>query len=272
MHSAITVSLVPQTKGGPFVFSNGLTDAAEHAARLGFDALEIFPPNADAIDRTELRALLRRHPLKVAAIGTGGGWVCHRLTLTHSDAAIRQQAHAFVRGIIDVAGEFGAPAVVGSIQGRGEGAVTREQALAQLGDALGELSGHANRHGMPLLCEPLNRYESNLCTRIGETAAWLRKLGLSNVRVLADLFHMNIEEADLAAALREAGPAIGHVHFADSNRHAVGFGHTAIAPIMAALRAIDYSGYLSAEIFPLPDPLAAAQRTIAAFRENIARP
>jgi sugar phosphate isomerase/epimerase len=267
VRSAITVSLVPQARGGPFVFWNGLADAAEQAARLGFDALEIFPPAAAAIDQAELRALLERHGLDVAAIGTGGGWVVQRLTLTHADAAVREQARAFIREIIDVAGKFGAPAIIGSMQGRWEGGVTREQALAWLGEALDELAGHAARHGVPLLCEPLNRYETNLLNRVSDSAAWLRTLPTRNVRILADLFHMNIEDADLAGAIRDAGPLVGHVHFADSNRRAIGFGHTDVAPINAALREIGYAGYLSAEIFPLPDSAAAARQTIDAFRK-----
>jgi sugar phosphate isomerase/epimerase len=271
VRSAITVSLVPQTKGGPFVFSNGLDEAAEHAARLGFDALEIFPPAASAIDPASLRALLARHRLQLAALGTGAGWVCHKLTLTHADAAVRSQARDFVRAIVDAAGDFGAPAIIGSMQGCHEGDVTREQAFAWLGEALDDLGGHAQRHGVPLLLEPLNRYETNLCNRLSDTAAWLRTRRATNVRILADLFHMNIEEADLAAAFRAAGPLVGHVHFADSNRRAIGFGHTAVAPALAALREIGYSGYLSAEIIPLPDPLAAATRTIQSFQENIAR-
>jgi sugar phosphate isomerase/epimerase len=75
-------------------------------------------------------------------------------------------------------------------------------------------------------------------------------------------------EADPAAALRAAGPLVGHVHFADSNRRAVGLGHTAVAPIAAALREIGYAGYLSAEILPLPDPETAARQTIAALRAH----
>jgi len=86
------------------------------------------------------------------------------------------------------------------------------------------------------------------------------------VQILADLFHMNIEEADLAAALRVGRGWIGHVHFADSNRQAIGSGHTRLEPIIAALREIGYEGYLSAEIFPLPDALAAARQTIQSFR------
>ena len=270
MLSAITVSLVPETKGGPFVFSNGLADAFAQASALGFDAVEIFPRAPDMPELAEVPALVARHGRKVAAVGTGAGWVVHRLTLTSADAAVRGRAREFVRGIIDFAGRFGAPAILGSMQGRWEGPVTREQALAWLAEALEELGEHAARHGVPLLYEPLNRYETNLFNRLGETAEWLGTLRTRNVRILADLFHMNIDEADSAAALREAGGLVGHVHFADSNRRAVGMGQTRMEPILAALRAIGYRGYLSAEIFPLPDPAAAARQTIAAFRTQTA--
>jgi len=97
----------------------------------------------------------------------------------------------------------------------------------------------------------------------------LKGLGTANVKLLADLYHMNIEEADLAAALRGAAGYVGHVHFADSNRRAAGFGHTDFAPVVAALRDTGYAGYLSAEVLPLPDPEAAAKQTIASFRKYV---
>lgn len=272
MRSAITVSLVPEARGGPFVFWQGLADACEQAAALGYDAIEIFPPSAEAVTASSsaLRELLARYKLSVAAVGTGAGWVVHKLHLTHADETVRRRAREFIRGIIDAAGSFGAPAIIGSMQGRWEGAVTREQALGWLAEALEDLGTHASRYGVPLLYEPLNRYETNLCNRLGETATWLRALRTDNVRILADLFHMNIEEADSAAALREARALVGHVHFADSNRRAIGLGHTAVVPIIAALRNIGYAGYLSAETLPLPDTETAARQTIAAFRQHLA--
>jgi sugar phosphate isomerase/epimerase len=269
MRSAITVSLVPETKSGPFVFSDGLEDACRRAAEIGFDAIEVFPRSASSIDVAELSSLLERHRLRVAAMGTGAGWVVQKLTLTHPDSAVRTQAREFIRSIIDLAGRFGAPAIIGSMQGRWEGNLTRGQGLVHLGDALNELGEHAARHSVPLLFEPLNRYETNVFNRLGETAAWLRDLKTRNVRILADLFHMNIDEANSPAALREAGALIGHVHFADSNRRAIGMGQTAVRPIVAALREIGFAGYLSAEILPLPDALSAARQTIAAFREHV---
>ncbi len=267
MRSAITVSLVPQAAGGPFVFWNGLADACEQASAHGFDAIEIFPPNAAALDVPAIRELVARHKLTVAAVGTGGGWVVNKWTLTHADAAIRAQAREFIRGIIDTAAALGAPAILGSMQGRWEGGVSREQALAWLGEALDDLGEHAAKLGVPFFYEPLNRFETNLFNRLGDTAAWLRTLRTKNVRILADLFHMNIEEADIAAAFRDAADLIGHVHFADSNRRAVGLGHTDIASAYAALDKIGYDGFLSAEILPLPDPQTAARETMRSFQK-----
>ena len=267
MRSAITVSLVPQAAGGPFVFRNGLADACEQASALGFDAIEIFPPNAAALDVAAIRELIAKHKLTVAAVGTGGGWVVNKWTLTHADAAIRAQAREFVRGIIEAAAALGAPAILGSMQGRWEGGVSREQALAWLGEALEDLGAHAANLGTVFLYEPLNRFETNLFNRVGDTAAWLRTLRTRNVRILADLFHMNIEEADIAAAITDAGDLIGHVHFADSNRRAVGLGHTDIASAYAALDKIGYAGFLSAEILPLPDAETAARETMRSFQK-----
>lgn len=272
MRSAVTVSLVPEAKAGPFVFHDGLAAGCAQAAALGFDAVEIFPPSAAALEAGELTALLSQHRLRVAAIGTGAGWVVRKLSLTSPEATVRRDARAFIAEIVEFAGRFGAPAIIGSMQGRWDTAtgVSRERALSWLGEALADLGARAAQQGVPLLYEPLNRYETNLFNRVGDTAAWLRAQKIGNVKLLADLFHMNIEETDSAAALREAGDLVGHVHFADSNRRAIGFGQTRIAPIIGALRAIGYTGYLSAEIFPLPDASAAAAQTIKAFKQALA--
>ena len=117
-----------------------------------------------------------------------------------------------------------------------------------------------------LLYEPLNRYETNLINTQSEAAQFLTGLRTRHVKILADLYHMNIEEANLADAVRAGGAHIGHVHFADSNRRAAGMGHTDFAPVVAALREVGYAGYLSAEVLPLPDPDAAARQTVESFR------
>ena len=267
IRSAITVCLVPESRSGPFVFHDGLEAGLAQAKEHGCDAVEIFPPHADDLDGLALRGLLRTHGLQLAAMGTGAGWVRRKLTLTDPDPHVRMCARDFIGAVIDFAGGFGAPAIIGSMQGRWGGDVSKEQALAWLREELDQLGPRAHALESTLLLEPLNRYESNLFNTVAETLAFLDTLRTKNVKLLCDLFHMNLEEADLAAALRLAGPRLGHVHFADSNRRAIGLGHTDVAPIAAALKDIGYAGYVSAEVLPLPDAATAARQTISSFRQ-----
>ncbi|HUG68618.1 MAG TPA: TIM barrel protein, partial [Pirellulaceae bacterium] len=163
--SAVTVSLVSQARGGPFVFWDDLSAAAEKAAGLGFDAIEIFAPSPSVVNIAELKTLLAKHHLKLAAVGTGAGMVIHGLSLIDPNPARRAQAADFVRGIIDMGGPFGAPAIIGSMQGKWGGDQSRDEALALLGQALEELGEYAAKYDVPLIYEPLNRYETNLiCT------------------------------------------------------------------------------------------------------------
>lgn len=268
IRSALTITLVPEAKGGPFVFAE-LGEGYRAAREMGFDAVEIFPPDARAV-RDALPAL-REHGLALAAVGTGGGAVRHKLSLSHADPEHRQRARDFVRSLIDAAAEMGAAAIVGSMQGRWGDGVDRETVLQYLSDALHDLGEHARARGMPLLFEPLNRYETNLINTLADAARFVDPLAGGNVRVLADLFHANIEEADIAESIRAAAGHVGHVHWADSNRRAAGLGHTDFAPIATALRQTGFSGCVSAEVFALPDPQAAARHTIESFRQHFPR-
>src|SRR5438067_211115 len=136
--SAVTVSLVPEARGGPFVFWDDLPAACRKAGELGYDAVEIFPSGPDSIDAKALPGLLRDSHLAVAAVGTGAGWVKHKLHLCLPEAADRAKAKTFIRSIIDVGGEFNAPAIIGSMQGKW-GDVPKETATAYLIDTLNEL-------------------------------------------------------------------------------------------------------------------------------------
>ncbi|MDY3557258.1 sugar phosphate isomerase/epimerase family protein [Gemmata sp. JC717] len=269
MLSAVTISLVPEARGGPFVYWDDLAEGCREAAARGFDAVEVFPPDADAVDPAVLRSLLDEHGLALAAVGTGAGWVKHKLSLTSPDATVRDKAIAFVKSVMDLAARFEAPAIIGSMQGRWGDGVTKPEALRYLGHALFKLDAHAADLGTTLLYEPLNRYETNLVNTLGDAVTLLNAIGAERVKILADLYHMNIEETNLADAIRGAGPRIGHVHFADSNRRAAGLGHTDFVPVVAALVEVGYAGYLSAEILPLPDADTAARQTVAAFRRLV---
>jgi len=266
MKSCITISLVEEARGGPFVLWDGLQESISFAGQLGFDAVEIFAPSVAALQLDHLGGWLDQAGVKLAALGTGAGWVKHRLQLADADASRREQARQFVRTIIDAAGAFNAVAIIGSMQGRSDQTVSRENALAYLAEALQDGGQHAAQYGVPLVYEPLNRYETNQCCTVAQGVALLESLDTKNVRLLCDLFHMGIEESSIADALIRGGDHVGHIHFVDSNRRAVGYGHMQFGPILAALRSIGYDGYLCAEAFPWPDPHEAARQTMRAFQ------
>jgi sugar phosphate isomerase/epimerase len=92
-----------------------------------------------------------------------------------------------------------------------------------------------------LLHEPLNRYETNLSDLQADAAAFLHDRRIANVKLLCDLFHMSIEEADLGATITACADLVGHVHRADSNRRAIGRGHTGPRATRRCGRSIDGS-------------------------------
>lgn len=266
MKSCITISLVEEARGGPFVLWDGLEESITFAAQLGYDAVEIFAPGVETIDAKSLTKMLDDAGIRLAALGTGAGWVKHKLQLADADAGRRDEAKKFVRSIIDLAGQFGAAAIIGSMQGPSGHTGDAKTARGYLMDALEDGGAHAAQYNAPLIYEPLNRYETRQCCTVADGVAMLESLSTDNVRLLCDLFHMNIEETDIAAALRIGGKWVGHIHFVDSNRRPVGLGHMNFGPIIAALRAIDYQSYLCAEAFPYPDPHEAARQTMRAYK------
>lgn len=262
IRSAVTISLVPEARGGPFLFWDDLPSACQAAAKFEFDAIEILPPAAEAIPAAQLWRLLNEHDLKVAAIDTGAGWLKHQWTLTDADASVRQKARDFVRSIIDFAAPFGAPTIVGSMQGSWGNGLDRDTALGYLEDALAELADHAKPSRVPLLYEPLNRNGTNLVNKMADAVALMERLATDNVRLLCDLYHMSIEETDIPAALHSAGKHLGHLHLVDSNRRPAGCGALNFEPIAVALEQIGYNGYASAAALPWPDSTSAAKQSM----------
>ncbi len=267
--TAVTLCRVAEAAAGPFLFHNDLATGFVKAAEHGFDAVELFLPEPNAHSVAEIEALQAEYGLGVAAIGTGAGMVKYGLSLTDPDAGQREKATQYILEMVEFAGRMQAPAILGSMQGRWGVEVSRDQALGWLADALKVIGEAAGKHDVPFIYEPLNRYETNLINRVGEAADWVRANDLGNIVLLADMFHMNIEEVNVADAMRAGGDLIGHVHYADSNRHAMGFGHTDAAPVIEALKEIAYDATLSAEIFPLPDADQAAAQTLKSIRSHL---
>ena len=128
---------------------------------------------------------------------------------------------------------------------------------AVLLEGLAQLGEHAAREGTTLALEPLNRYEDHMVNRIEQAVELIETLGLPSVRVLADTYHMNIEEDEPTSALVRAAPWLGHVQVSDSNRLQPGAGHLDWAALLGTLDAIGYSGHLALECRLRGEPAGA---------------
>jgi sugar phosphate isomerase/epimerase len=122
-----------------------------------------------------------------------------------------------------------------------------EEDTAVLVEALTELGEHAASEGIEIYLEPLNRYEDHMINSLADGVQLLRQVGLDSVKLAPDTYHMNIEEADPAAALQDAAAYIGHVQASDSNRLEPGAGNIDWALFGATLQSIGYQGTVALE-------------------------
>ena len=241
-----------------------LAEQFANAAAYGYDGVEVaVGPSFDLGERLpELRSASASSGLPVAAICT------HPMhDPLHPDPAEQRRRLALLARLLEQADEIGAAGVVsvpirpggafpGADPATGADAFTPPESidLAYAGHVLGEWATKLPDGQSRIFLEPLNRFEATLLNRVGQAADLARAVKHPRVVALADLFHMNIEEADMAEPVRSAGPLLGHVHIADNNRLECGAGCMDFRPTFAALAGIGYTGWISLECFSLGGP------------------
>jgi sugar phosphate isomerase/epimerase len=234
-----------------------------NAARYGFDAVEVaVGPDHDLAGHVdEIRAASRAAGIPVAAICT------HPIHDPLQDDRDERERRFHVLGdLVRLSDELGAAGVV-SVPLRPARPFSspdeRDQAVAALTraavDAFGEWAARLPTGTAAVFLEPLNRYEAFFLNRVEQAVEIARQVDNPRVMALADLFHMNIEEANLADPLAAAGRHLGHVHIADNNRLQPGAGCLDFASPFSALQASGYGGYLSIECFSPGGPLVKGE-------------
>ena len=242
--------------------------------RYGFDGVEArgyFLNKPE--DLANYKAALRDSPVKVSTICGG-----HPPEMVHPDPERRRVCIDTLKRHLDLAADLGAAGVITvpifnendrlpdlwPWKSRAE--AERELLLA----VLGEIVPHAAGNGTAILLEPLNRYESDSLPNQEYGADVVRELGGKGVRLMCDVFHMNLEEFDSAATIRACADVIGHVHLADNTRKQPGSGSIDFRKIMGALKDIDFTGYMAFECGRTGPPEEVFPRSVAYIRECMA--
>jgi sugar phosphate isomerase/epimerase len=229
--------------------------------------VEIHLRRAEDLDFQAVKRLIADFGLAVPTLGTG---MAAAETLSFSDPrpGVRAGTVERVRGHIEFAAEVGSAVTIGILSGNlGDcGGEERLRRRSQAIESLAKVCGLARRLGVTMPLEPLNRYECDYINTLADGMRVVAEIGDPNLKLLADTFHMNMEEADVLASLKAAASVIRHVHLADTNRQAPGHGHLDVAGILEALSETGYQGYLALEVFPLPDARTAIRDGISTVR------
>jgi D-psicose/D-tagatose/L-ribulose 3-epimerase len=235
-----------------------LPETLGRIAAAGFDGVEL-PGEPGRWPPGDLRRWLGDHGLAPVAL-TASCWLTTERDLAHPDARVRGVAVDYIRRCLELAAEIGAPLVqmLASGEPRLAPIATRDAYWAWWVAGMQAAAREAERVGVRIAVEPLNRYEAYLVTSAREALAYLEAVGSPWVGMTLDLFHANIEEPDIAASIRLAGRRLWHVQVADSTRRGLGHGHLDLAGVTVALAEIDYRGAVVVEIMaPGPDPFQA---------------
>jgi sugar phosphate isomerase/epimerase len=240
--------------------AEGLAKSFELISGVGFDGVEIAVRDPARVDPSGILALAERYDLEIAAIGTGQAYVDEGISFTDKRASVRRKAVKRIKDQLMLGKKLHAPVIIGLIRGMLDPGISVDKGLIILAECLKECASFGAKNRCPhMLVEPINRYETRLLNSVAETAGFLKRLRRNNIKLMADTFHMNIEDRDMTASLKLAGLILAHIHLADSNRWAPGQGHMDFKPIFSTLEKIKYNGFLSMEILPKPAPEQAVR-------------
>lgn len=245
----------------------GDTESAFRRLRdLDYDGAELMILDPDRLERGLFERLSRRYRIEIPALCTGEVFGQDHLSFMDPDEAVRDQAVRRMRKIIDFASAFGAQVNIGRLRGQLRPGIPRERSLSWMYTAFDMVTDHAAARGVTLTVEPIPRMEWNNIFNNRDGIEVVKKMGRENFRLMADVYAMNIEEHSMAESFREAQAYLTHIHISDSNRLAPGGGNMDFATIADAIRAIDYQGYVSAELIQFPSQDEAMETTIRVLK------
>jgi sugar phosphate isomerase/epimerase len=225
-----------------------LGEKLDNLAEYGYEGVE-FGGRGLEERQDEIVKATENHPVKASTICAG-----YPGCLLDSDPEQRELAISGIRSLLKVGAAIGAVGLImvpifgaPRISDLSPYKSTAELETELLVELLKDLGGYAEEVGNIVLLEPLNRYETHFIKTLNNGVEICKRVGSPNVAIMADFFHMSLEERNIPESIEAAGEYIRHVHLADSTRELPGYGHTDFADGFAALRRIGYRDYMALE-------------------------
>ena len=249
-------------------------EKVERIGKYGFEGIELFGgPLFDQAAADERVRILADSPVKMSS--SCGGFDAE---IIHPDPRRRQICVDKLKHLLDFAARVHAVGVISvpifnfndRLPDLSPWKTRHELDIEMLIVQLRDVAAHAHAGGVSLLLEPLNRYESDTLKNIAEAAKVCAAVDNKGASVMADLFHMHIEETNTPAAIEAVGASIGHVHMADNTRLEPGTGDIDFTAAFGALKRINYGGYMAFECGLSDKPSVALPKSVEFLRQCIA--
>ncbi len=219
----------------------------------GYDGVDL-PADPTKMDGRQWRERAEKYGLEVPELL--GAWGFYHAgeerNLASPDNDKRQHAVNYAKSAVDLASEVGArfielcasqPAIP-ELPFPRQSIKTLRQCFRE---SIKEICEHAAQRDVTIVLEPLNCYEGipGVLTTVYEAINYVDELGLENLGIQPDVYHMNIEEGSVSDAIRAAGNRIKHFHMNETNHCGFGMGHADFKEIFRILKGIGYQGYLA---------------------------
>lgn len=247
----------------------------DRCKEMGFDAVEIIPFDPSRFPAAKVRQVAKDLGL---TINTGYGMPPEYNTIS-PDPAVRAAGVEFSKQLIDLSQEAGAEVFGGAVYcgwGYLTGAMRTSDEWQWGVDAYRKIAEYAQQNSSLILgIEPLNRFESHFINIAADAVKFIQEVGLPNVKVHLDTFHMIREEDDIATAIRETGNYLGYFHACENQRGVPGRGLVPWQTVFETFREIGYDGCVTIESFdpnmPRIAKLCCIWRKLADSPEELAR-
>jgi len=228
---------------------------------LGYDGVELMTKNPRKFNEDKIEQLISKYNLEVPMVCTGEVFGEDRLSFMDTDERIRKLAIERTKEIIEFAARFKAQVNVGRLRGHFVKEEKKDKLLNYAFFGFKECITYAEKYNVRVVLEPATRLIINFINTTQEGIQFVREINRENFGLMLDLFHMNIEDTSICGSIIEAKEYVSHIHVCDSNRQAPGWGHLNFSEIIQTLKTIGYNGFLSAEIFQVPNQEDAAKHT-----------
>jgi sugar phosphate isomerase/epimerase len=243
----------------------------EAAAKAGYGGIEIAPftlaPLATDVS-AEARKKLRDAAAKSNLEIVGLHWLLAKTEgfhINHPDKAVRDRTVAYMLDLVRLSSDIGGKIMVfGSPKQRdvSEG-LTQREAWGLAVETFYRVVPELEKRGVTLCLEPLAPEETDFLNTAADAAKMIREIGSKSFQLLLDVKAMSSEPTPIPDIIRAHGSILKHFHANDANKRGPGFGDTDFRPIAAALKEIDYTGWVSVEVFDFkPDPVTIATKSI----------